>query len=225
MAQEPKYISVNRRAYDQLAADYRERAAVDSVKDVPIIAPFVDYLKKNFGLGARILDIGSGNGVNLAMFCEIGFSVAGIDISSKMLAVAKERCPAADLRLGDFLTATYSPGSFEGIFSKASIHLFPKEDALRAVQKVAGLLVDDGMFYVTTTASAQAREGYSEKDDYRHAAVRYRKYWTREELLGAVSGAGLTVYAEGYNDEPDWNKRWFNVWAVKRGASYKPRLE
>jgi SAM-dependent methyltransferase len=215
MTQEPEYISVNRRAYDQLASEYRERAAVDRVKDVSIIAPFVDYLKKRFGTEARILDVGFGNGVNLAMFHSLGFNVAGIDISSEMLSVAKDLCPAADLRLGDFLTADYSPASFEGIFSKASIHLFPKEDAVRAIEKVAELLRENGMFYVTTTASSQPGEGYSTKDDYRHPAVRYRKSWTRDELLEAIMRAGLNVYAEGYNNEPDREKQWYNVWAVK----------
>ncbi len=131
MPDESDYISVNRSAYDRLAAEYRGRADADRVKDASIIAPFVEYLTHRFGLKARILDIGPGNGVNLAMFRERGFQVSGIDISSEMLRVAKELCPAADLRLGDFLATPYASESFQGVFSKASIHLFPKKDALR----------------------------------------------------------------------------------------------
>ncbi len=71
------------------------------------------------------------------------------------------------------------------------------------------------MFYVTTTSSPRANEGYSEKADYPHGVIRYRKTWTREELIGAISEAGLTVYAECYNHESDWDKNWFNVWTVK----------
>lgn len=217
--QEPEYISVNRRAYNALAEEYRARAERDRIKDAGIVAPFAEYLRGRFGHGARILDIGFGNGVNLAMLHDWRFVVHGIDISESMFKIAKATCPDAHLRLGNFLTAEYAPSSFEGVFSKASIHLFPKVDALRVIQKVANILVDDGMFYVTTTACPDSTEGYFRKDDYETASVRYRKHWTRKELIDAVTAVGFTIYSECYNDEPSWGKRWFNVWAVKPSSS------
>lgn len=219
MRQEPQYITVNRRAYDELASEYRERAGADRIRDAKIIAPMATYLKERFGEGARILDIGPGNGVNLAMFQELGFRVSGIDLSSRMIEVAREFCPTADLRLGNFLTSPYSPASFEGVFSKASIHLFPKKDAVLVLRKVADILVDNGMLYVTTTVSHAPNEAYSEKRDYLSSAVRYRKSWTPMELLKAIADAGLTVYAQGHNTEEDRCKHWFNVWATKTTSS------
>ncbi len=216
MTKEPDYIVANRRAYDLLAPEYQQRAKADRIKDKTIIAPLADYLREQFGAGARILDIGPGNGVNLAMLHDLGFRMAGVDISPQMLELAKRFCPTADLRLGDFLTSAYSPSSFEGVFSKASIHLFPKEAALRVIRKVHTLLVPGGMFYVTTTASSDTGEGYSEKSDYPNHAVRYRKLWTATELLEAVTRSGFTVWKSSHNIETDWNKHWFNAWAIKQ---------
>lgn len=216
MEKEPAYISVNRKAYDSLAEDYRLRANADRVKDVKVIAPFVNYLIAKFGRNIKVLDIGFGNGVNLAMFRELGFNVSGVDISKKLLAVASELCPGAELRLGDFMDTDYQEKSFNGIFSKASIHLYPKDVAIRAIQKAADLLVPGGMFYITTTASDHSSEGYVKKTGYSMDVVRYRKNWTENELIHAVLSAGLEIYKSGYNDEIDWDKRWFNIWAIKK---------
>lgn len=213
---EPDYISTNRRAYDLLAPQYRARAFADREKDVGIIAPFAHYLDQEFGSGARVLDVGPGHGINLAMLSDAGFRVTGIDISQEMLDVARSHCPAAELIHADFLNAPFLAASFEGIFAKASIHLFPKADAIRCLTKMSDLLVDKGMLYVATTASSHSAEGYSEKSDYRDSPVRFRKHWTPSELLDGVTSVGLTVFSSSYNWEAGWNKRWFNVWALKK---------
>ncbi|MFP5234348.1 MAG: class I SAM-dependent methyltransferase [Acidobacteriota bacterium] len=215
MKSEPEYISVNRIAYDRLAPEYRARAEADRIRDQKLVAPFATYLLDRFGATARILDIGPGNGINLAMFAEYGFTVNGIDISKRMLNLARRFAPTADLRYGNFLVAEYPEGSFEGVFAKASIHLFPKKDAELAIRKVAHLLVRSGIFYVTTTLGQRSREGFAQKDDYAGETVRYRKIWTPSELRSIVEAAGFRIWKESVNDEPERNKRWFNIWAIK----------
>lgn len=209
------YVAVNRRAYDLLASEYRKRVPEDRIKDVAILHPFLSYLAGRLQPPIRILDVGCGNGTNLAMFHEAGFLPVGIDISPAMLEVARETCPAAQLVLGDFLTTPLPPRSFQGVFAKASLHLLPKSDALSAMEKAFDLLVDGGMFYVTTTVADDPREGYYEKRDYAHTVVRFRKFWNEAELLDAVAAKGFTIHQQSYNYEVGWNKNWFNVWAVR----------
>ena len=215
MGYEPEYISVNRIAYDHLAKEYRARAASDRIRDEAIVAPFVRYLSDRFGVGARVLDIGPGNGVNLAMLAQHGFNVYGIDLSKQMIKVAQQNAPSATLKYGNFLEVDYSKASFEGIFSKASIHLFPKKDAEAVLGKITDLLVAQGIFYVTTTVAQRAQEGFATKDDYAGATVRFRKLWTPDELRRAVTRAGLRIREESFNDELERGKQWFNIWAVK----------
>lgn len=212
---EQDYISVNRSAYDALAEEYRSRATVDRVKDVPLIAPFVAYLRAKFGSGCHVIDIGPGNGVNLKMLSEAGFSVTGVDISREMLKVSAENCPEAKLYLGDFLAISFEGASFHGVFAKASLHCYPRVNALRAFRKIHAMLVPGGMFYVTTTAQLDSTEGYSSKDDYPGQLVRFRKHWTPSELTEAVVTSEFALYKEGFDFEADWNKRWYNIWALK----------
>ncbi len=205
----------NRLAYDALADEYRKRAAVDRIKDIPLIAPFVSYLTRTFGRGCRVLDIGPGNGVNLEMFHEAGLNVVGVDISPEMLEVAKENCPDAELHLGDFLEVPFAPGAFHGVFAKASLHLLPKAEALRAIRKVHDILVKNGMFYITSTVEYDSEEGYFAKADYPGQLTRFRKHWRPGELSTAVAGSGFVIYKDSYDFEADWRKQWYNIWATK----------
>ncbi len=214
---ERDYLVVNRAAYDTLADEYRKRADADRVRDTAIVLPFADYLRSRFGENARVLDIGPGNGVNLAMLRAFGFEVVGVDISCRMLEIARESCPEAELVLGDFLSLRLPESSFHGVFAKASIHLMPKEDALRAIAKVYGLLRPGGMFYVTTTMSHFAAEGYSVKSDYHRKIERFRKYWTRDELRDNLIHCGFKIHQESINEEPERRKVWMNFWAVREG--------
>lgn len=209
------YLLRNQAAYDTLAPYYRERIESDRERDLQIVDPFVSYIRAHFGDSARVLDIGPGHGVNLAMFDKAGFSVTGIDLSPRMLEVARETCPQAELLLGDFLTTSILPQLFHGVFAKASLHLLPKRDAQRAFCKVFDLLVDFGLFYFATTASELSKEGMFEKHDYPVAVTRFRKCWQREELLESLCAAGFSVFRESYNSEPARGKNWYNLWVIR----------
>ncbi len=62
----------------------------------PIIAPLLDRRP-----AGPALDAACGTGRHAAYLASQGHSVIGVDGSSKMLAVAKAKVPAADFRLGD----------------------------------------------------------------------------------------------------------------------------
>ena len=63
--------------------------------------------------GDRILDVGCGAGTFLRLAAERGAQVAGLDASAGLLEVARERLPAADLRLGDIESLPYEDGTFD----------------------------------------------------------------------------------------------------------------
>ena len=210
------YLDINRAAYDALADEYRDRRKLDREKDLLLIQPFIDLLREHFAGGPiHVLDLGCGNGLNLGMFADEGFQVTGIDISPRMLDVARDTCPTATLLAADFLAYPFDFRSFDGVFAKASIHLFPHADAVRLLQKVSDVLRLNGVFYVTTTVEQTSGEGLRKKSDYNHAVARYRRSWSEQELLDAVASAGFQIVKSGYNSEVSRGKRWFNVWASK----------
>ena len=65
------------------------------------------------GEGTRVLDVGCGSGLTLVLAAERGATVAGLDVSPGLLAVARERLPEADLRLGDLQVLPYDDAGFD----------------------------------------------------------------------------------------------------------------
>src|SRR3954451_8518581 len=67
------------------------------------------------GAGTRLLDVGCGSGLALALARERGASTSGLDISPGLLGIARERLPQADLREGDMETLPFEDGTFDAV--------------------------------------------------------------------------------------------------------------
>jgi SAM-dependent methyltransferase len=63
--------------------------------------------------GQRVLDVGCGAGVFLALCASRGAKQYGIDASEQLLALARARVPHADLRPGDMQFLPYEEDSFD----------------------------------------------------------------------------------------------------------------
>src|SRR5262245_55515717 len=63
--------------------------------------------------GQRVLDVGCGVGSFLRLVSERGAVPFGIDASEALIALARERLPEADLRVGDMEHLPYEDGSFD----------------------------------------------------------------------------------------------------------------
>lgn len=79
--------------------------------------------------GARVLDIGCGAGATTLMLAERvkPGSVLGVDISSPLLARAKERAAGlanVSFELGDAQTFSFEPASFDALFSRFGVMFF-----------------------------------------------------------------------------------------------------
>ena len=67
--------------------------------------------------GDRLLDLACGSGLALELAALRGASVAGIDASDRLIAVAKDRLPGGDLRVGDMHALPWEDHSFEVVTS------------------------------------------------------------------------------------------------------------
>jgi SAM-dependent methyltransferase/alkylhydroperoxidase family enzyme len=67
--------------------------------------------------GDRLLDVACGSGLALELGSLRGAVCAGIDASPRLLAVARDRLPGADLRVGDMQAMPWEDGSFDVVTS------------------------------------------------------------------------------------------------------------
>jgi SAM-dependent methyltransferase/alkylhydroperoxidase family enzyme len=69
------------------------------------------------GADDRLLDVACGSGLAVELATLRGARCAGIDASPRLLAIARERNPEADLRMGDMNALPWDDGSFDVVTS------------------------------------------------------------------------------------------------------------
>ena len=67
--------------------------------------------------GVRLLDVACGSGLALELAGICGSVTSGIDASARLVAVAKDRCPEADVRVGDMEALPWEDESFDIVTS------------------------------------------------------------------------------------------------------------
>ncbi len=67
--------------------------------------------------GDRLLDIACGSGLAIELARLRGASCSGIDASARLVAVARDRSPGADIRIGDMHALPWDPASFDVVTS------------------------------------------------------------------------------------------------------------
>ncbi len=103
---------------------------------------FCDCLKKK----AKVLDLGCGNGVHVTeQLVKQGFDVTAIDISEKMIHLAKKNVPGAKFIQISMEDIEFK-NKFDGIVSSFSIHLLNERDFKITAGKIANALKCGGFF-------------------------------------------------------------------------------
>jgi ubiquinone/menaquinone biosynthesis C-methylase UbiE len=76
-------------------------------------------LHQHLGVGAgdRLLDIACGSGLAVELAGVRGADCSGIDASPRLVAIARDRSPDADLRVGDMHALPWEDGSFDVVTS------------------------------------------------------------------------------------------------------------
>jgi ubiquinone/menaquinone biosynthesis C-methylase UbiE len=143
----------------------------------------------------KILDVACGTGLNFALFSP-GSDVTAVDLSSKMLELARENPAAQNLNLKlDVMDAghlEFEDGSFDTVVSALSTCTFP--DPLRALQEMKRvcrpggqiLLLEHGHSSWPWLARYQDRHEYQHYED--HAGCRWN-----QDPLQLVQAAELKV--------------------------------
>jgi SAM-dependent methyltransferase/alkylhydroperoxidase family enzyme len=113
------------------------------------------HQRLDVGPGDRLLDVACGSGLALELAAIRGATCAGIDASSRLLAVARDRSPEADIRLGDMHALPWVDGTFDVVTSFRGIW-GTTPDALAEVRRV---LVPGGRLGLTVWGHIKASTG------------------------------------------------------------------
>ena len=98
------------KTYDKIAKSYTKEFFNDRI-DLKYLDKFISLLSPK----AKILDVGCGPGNYTKYLMEKGFSVEGIDLSKKMIQIAKKKVPNGKFKVMDMRKLEYPDETFDGL--------------------------------------------------------------------------------------------------------------
>ena len=199
---EPTDVSDTRTAYDTVARDYADllRDELDrKVLDRAMLAAFAELVP----VGGHVADIGCGPGRVTAHLSRLGLSIEGVDLSPRMVAVAREEHPSLAFSVGSMERLAFADRSLAGIVAWYSIIHIPGKRLPGVLAEFARVLTPGGQLLLAFQVGDEPRHishGYGHDvsmDAYRLPVARI------EALLADV---GLVPRAHLVRD-PDSEER------------------
>ena len=106
---------------------------------------FVDELADGLPAGARVLDLGCGNGAKISRLAD-RFDVTGVDISERQLQLARAAVPEATFQEADFTELAFPAGTFDAVTALYSIVHVPREEQRALFARILHWLKPGGLF-------------------------------------------------------------------------------
>ena len=130
------------RAYDAIGARYDE-AFPHKDGQLAVVATMLERIG---GSGARVLDVGAGTGLPTArQLVDAGCRVTGLDISSRMLEIARKNVPEAEFVHGDVVDVA-EESRYEAVTAFFALLHLPRERIRTALRVIGDVLVPGGWF-------------------------------------------------------------------------------
>ncbi|MFW9951387.1 MAG: class I SAM-dependent methyltransferase [Candidatus Thorarchaeota archaeon] len=134
--------------YNRIAEDYYSHRNLSKFDNE--LEEFASLLPDN----GYILDVGCGAGIPTVKFLtERGFKVTGIDLSNKMLHLARENVPNADFIKMDMNELQFDKNTFNGIVSVYALFHVPKDNHFNIFKKLFEILKPGGILMINTGVS------------------------------------------------------------------------
>ncbi len=186
------------RGYDRIGAEYERwsEGATDHARERNARV-LLDGLPE----GAAVLDLGSGSGELLTRQLAGRFRVTGIELSSRMVELARRNVPNATFIRGDMASVEFAPGSFDGVCAFYSLTHLPPEELPAVLRRAADWLRPGGLF-VASMGVTEDPGGV--EDDWVAGVPMYFAARSAEKNEELIEEAGLRVASarlESINEE------------------------
>ncbi|WP_343243190.1 class I SAM-dependent methyltransferase [Streptomyces sp. SID12501] len=201
----PDFLHATRASYDAMAADYTERYA-DHLADLPLdralVAAFAELVRAQGS--APVADIGSGPGFVTARLNALGVPVFGVDLSPRMVALARRAHPGLRFHVGSMTSLDLPDETLGGVLALYSIIHIPDAALPTVFAEFHRVLAPGGHVLLGFQTGSD--------DGPLHLAERFGHemsldYWFRtpDRVAELLAKAGLTLHAqtirEPYEDE------------------------
>ncbi|MEN0000945.1 MAG: methyltransferase domain-containing protein [Pseudomonadota bacterium] len=203
----------SRRFWDRTARKYAKGKISDQASYDKSLARTRDYFAKD----SDVVEIGGGTGTTALLHAPFVKHITGTDISSEMVAIAREKTAESGPLNADFIAAVaddlpFANASFDVAMAHNLYHLVEDVDA--ALREAHRILKPGGVFITKTPALGDMNPFIK----WVVLPVMQRIYgittlhkFTKDEWQQALARAGFTIDAVEYHDKGGENGRAFIV--------------
>ena len=175
------------RGYDRLAARYA--AWADHVTP-PLRERYAGVLSERLSVSDRVLELGCGTGTPVASALSHDFAVVGVDLSWRMLRLARRNAPRARLVRADIASVAFQPRSFHGVAAFYSLIHVPRVHHAAVLARVSRWLHPGGVL----VASLGWQDLPAHRDpDWLGGGPMWWSFFDAGTNLDLLRQAGLTV--------------------------------
>ncbi|GAB2942962.1 class I SAM-dependent methyltransferase [Streptomyces sundarbansensis] len=194
---DPSHLNEIRQSYDTVAADYarcvKDPGALDPVSRA-VLSAFAELVTSS-GLGPTA-DVGCGPGKVTAYLTGLGVSAFGVDLSPKMIALARAAHPDLRFDVGSMSALAAGDGELGGVLAFYSTHHLPPAELPAVYGEFHRTLAPGGRLLLVTRVGEEGRRrrtyGYGGGDPAPFDSYRL----PADRIAGLLEQAGFAITAQ-----------------------------
>jgi len=154
----------------------------------------VEMVKKTIKPGGLVLDLACGTGRHMTHLIEAGYAVVGLDISKRLLNIAKRRFKGADLVRADMRFLPFVTESFSAAISMDTSfgYLASQQDDVKSLKEVNSAL---------RTGSTLVVDVFNRENLIKKYETRHQPKWKEYPSFFLLQKRSVTVGGEELHDE------------------------
>ncbi len=149
--------NIIKNAYDNAAKAYADKCFYE-LYDKPLDKKLYDLFFERIANKGVVLEIGCGPGEISNYLKMKGIEIIGLDISEKMIEIAKQLNPFIDFRIGDVFNLKFKDNSVAGIVAPYLIVNFKLDDIPKAFSEIHRVLMEKGQLLISFHSGSQEIE-------------------------------------------------------------------
>ncbi|MDO4191975.1 MAG: class I SAM-dependent methyltransferase [Erysipelotrichaceae bacterium] len=174
---------LDQKGFDLWADGYDKAVGISDEENTYPFAGYKEVLGTIFRIimqkqNASVLDLGFGTGTLTAKLYEHGCTVYGQDFSSRMIRLASEKMPHAQLYEGDLTQGLAEPlthRNYDFIVATYSLHHLTDEQKTAFLHELTSYLNENGMILIGDVA-------FETREELEQCRIRAGNEWDEEEI-------------------------------------------
>ena len=197
--------------YDNMAEEYAKR--IEKAAPLVEIRKFLKLLPKK----AKILDLACAAGRDSRIFKSKGTTPIGVDLSAKLLAIARKKNPKIKFVLADVRKLPFGQKVFDGVWAGGILHHFSKKGMLLVLREANRVLKKNGVLCVTTKMGRGVWKGTDALSPKTRRELILLSVEEVEELMQKAGFAVASIYSwnEKNRRKNGRNLEWVSAFAIK----------